>query len=53
MLCTNWHNLGREENRPMTVKYLRVIPKTRMEEVPMKHTVTHFLGGGFLSQVYK
>lgn len=30
MLCTNWHNLGREENRPMTAKYLRVIPKPRM-----------------------
>lgn len=26
-VCTNWHNLGRQENRPTTAKYSRLVPK--------------------------
>lgn len=32
-LCTNWHNLGRQENRPTTAKHLRLIPKTNQDRM--------------------
>lgn len=40
-LCTNWHNLGRQEDRPTTAKYLRLVPRTSQDRMQSTlHTLT-------------
>lgn len=46
-LCTNWHNLGRQEDRPTTAKYLRLVPRTSQDR--MQSTLHTLPGRWFIT----